>query len=95
MEVAQRPSRTPGASALGFWFSASWLKLSVIRLRSAFIVFCLSEVKSLSHVGLFATPWTVAYNAPLSMGFSRQEYWSGLPFVSLNGYEIASQGCSV
>ena len=34
----------------------------------------------LSHVRLFATPWTVAYQAPLSMGFSRQEYWSGLRF---------------
>ena len=34
---------------------------------------------SLSHVQLLATPWTVAYQAPLSMGFSRQEYWSGLP----------------
>ena len=40
------------------------------------------KVKSLSHVRLFATPWTVAYNAPPSMGFSRQEYWSGLPFPS-------------
>ena len=38
------------------------------------------KVKSLSHVQLFATPWTVAYQAPPSMGFSRQEYWSGLPF---------------
>ena len=35
--------------------------------------------KSLSCVQLFATPWTVAHQAPLSMGFSRQEYWSGLP----------------
>ena len=35
------------------------------------------EVKSLSHVRLFVTPWTVAYQAPLSMGFSRQECWSG------------------
>ena len=34
------------------------------------------------HVRLFATPWTVAYQAPLSMGFSRQECWSGLPFPS-------------
>ena len=42
-----------------------------------------SELKSLSGVRLFATPWTVAYQAPLSMGFSRQEYWSGLPFPSL------------
>ena len=41
-----------------------------------------SEVKSLSHVRLFATPWTVAYKAPLSMEFSRQEYWSGLEFCS-------------
>ena len=40
------------------------------------------EVKSLSRVQLFATPWTVAYQAPLSMGFSRQECWSGLPFPS-------------
>ena len=39
-----------------------------------------SEVKSLSHVWLLATPWTVAYQAPLSMEFSRREYWSGLPF---------------
>ena len=40
------------------------------------------KVKSLSRVQLFATPWTVALQAPLSMGFSRQEYWSGLPFPS-------------
>ena len=39
-------------------------------------------MKSLSRVRLFATPWTVAYQAPLSMGFSRQWYWSGLPFPS-------------
>ena len=39
-------------------------------------------VKSLSHVRLFATMWTVAYQAPPSMGFSRQEYWSGLPCPS-------------
>ena len=39
-------------------------------------------VSSLSRVRLFATPWTVAYEAPPSMGFSRQEYWSGLPFPS-------------
>ena len=39
-------------------------------------------MKSLSHVRLFETLWTVAPQAPLSMGFSRQEYWSGLPFPS-------------
>ena len=41
-----------------------------------------SEVKSLSRVRLFVTPWTVAYQAPPSMEFSRQEYQSGLPFPS-------------
>ena len=40
------------------------------------------KVKLLSCVQLFATPWTVAYQAPPSMGFFRQEYWSGLPFPS-------------
>ena len=40
------------------------------------------KVKSLSCAWLFATPWSVACQAPLSMGFSRQEYWSGLPFPS-------------
>ena len=37
------------------------------------------KVKSLSRVQLFAAPWTITYQAPLSMGSSRQEYWSGLP----------------
>ena len=41
-----------------------------------------SEVKSLSCVQLFGTLWTVAHQAPPSMEFSRQEYWSGLPFPS-------------
>ena len=41
-----------------------------------------SEVKWLSCVRLFVTPWTVAYQASQSMGFSRQEYWSGVPFTS-------------
>ena len=40
------------------------------------------KVKSLSCVRLFATSWTVTYQAPQSMEFSRQEYWSGLPFPS-------------
>ena len=47
------------------------------------------KVKSLSRVRLLATPWTAAYQAPPSMGFSRQEYWSGVPpellkFTQLN-----------
>ena len=40
------------------------------------------KVKSLSRVWLLATPWSAAYQAPPSMGFSRQEYWSGLPLPS-------------
>ena len=46
-----------------------------------FLLQCV-KVKSLSHVQLFVTPWTAAYQAPPSMGFSRQEYWSGLPLPS-------------
>ena len=53
------------------------------------------KMKSLSRVRLFATPLTVAHRAPLSMGFSRQEHWSGLPFPSPGdlpdpGIELAS-----
>ena len=48
-----------------------------------FLLQCMKvKGKSLSHVRLFATPWTTAYQAPPSMGFSRQEYWSGLPVPS-------------
>ena len=46
-----------------------------------FLLQCV-KVKSLSRVPLFATPWTAAYQAPPSMGFSRQEYWSGVPLPS-------------
>ena len=42
----------------------------------------LSKLKSLSFLRLFATPWTVAHQAPVSVEFSRQEYWSVLPFSS-------------
>ena len=47
--------------------------------------FSRKKVKSLSRVRLFATPWSIAHQAPLPMGFSRQEYWSGLPFPSARG----------
>ena len=46
-----------------------------------FLLQCM-KVKSVTCVRLFATPWTAAYQAPLPMGFSRQEYWSGLPLLS-------------
>ena len=60
-------------------------------------------MKSLSHGQLFATPWTVAYQALLSMGFSRQGYWSGLPFPSpedlpdpgIEPWSLASQADSL
>ena len=45
--------------------------------------------KSLSRVRLLATPWTAAYQAPPSMGFSRQEYWSGVPLPSLKVGSLA------
>ena len=44
------------------------------------MMFMCVYVQSLSRVQLFATPWTVAHQTPLSMGFPRQEYWSGWPF---------------
>ena len=51
------------------------------------------KAKSLSHVQLLATPWTAAYQAPLSMGFSRQESWSGVPVPSLRKW--CSGGCKL
>ena len=53
--------------------------------------------KSLSRVQLFATPWTAAYQAPLSMGFSRQEYWSGVPLPSpiYSAYKLNKQSDSI
>ena len=44
------------------------------------------KVKSLSHAQLLSNPWSAAYQAPPSMGFSRQEYWSGVPLPSLNQF---------
>ena len=51
------------------------------------------KVKSLSRVQLFATPWTVAYQVPPSMGFSRQEYWIVLPFPSPG--DLPNQGLNL
>ena len=50
------------------------------------------KVKSLSCVQLFVTPWTADHQAPRSMGFCRQEYWSGLPFPSPPGKHALRQG---
>ena len=49
-------------------------------------------VKSLSRVRLFVTPWTAAHQAPTSMGFSRQEYWSGVPFLNNSRMTINEMG---
>ena len=57
---------------LSFYIFQNFLQWNIMKVK----------VKSLSRVQLFVTPWTVAYQAPLSMGFSRQEYWSVLPFPS-------------
>ena len=54
----------------------SWILGTLMSM--VLIIVCVYAV--LSHVRLFVTPWTVARQAPLSMGFPRQEYWSGLPF---------------
>ena len=65
--------------------SSSDKKTSPIRLGPPCVCVSVCErvsVKSLSHIRLSTTLWTVARQAPLSMGFSRQEYWGGLPFPS-------------
>ena len=63
--------------------NASFIIKKYSSLNSAFNVeFNVSMLNRFSSARLFATPWTVAYQAPLSMGFSRWEYWSRLPFLS-------------
>ena len=64
-------------SALGLWPQTFSLPMKV-------------KVKSISHVWVFVVQWTVAYQAPLSVGFSMQEYWSGFPFSSLG--DLPDQG---
>ena len=67
----------PGSSVHGI-FQARVLEWVAIAFSNAWK--WKVKVKSLSHVRLLATPWTAAYQAPPSMGFSRQEYWSGVPY---------------
>ena len=62
-----------------YFFIYLTLRIFYHFLKTASYIF---PVKWLSHVRLFATPWTLAYQAPQSMEFSRQEYWSGLSFSS-------------
>ena len=82
------------------WIALPVVQMKVLRTRGLRPLGCraahnnrtiISEVKSLNRVQLFAIPWTVAYQAPLSMGFSRQEYWSGVPIPSptiVNVYKV-------
>ena len=64
-----------------WWKSAvSNCGTSAQSLISSLASVCVCVCYSLNHAQLFATPWTVAHQSPLSMGFSRQEYWSGFPF---------------
>ena len=61
----------------------TWYLNQAAKVARHLLLISMSEwVKSLSRVRLFATPWTVAHQVPPSMGISRQEYWSGLPFPS-------------
>ena len=69
----------PGSPVLGI-FQARTLEWVAISFSNA--LKWKGKGKSLSRVWLLATPWTAAYQAPLSMGFSRQEYWSGVPLPS-------------
>ena len=69
-QTAARPWDSPGKNTgVGCHFLLQCIKVK-------------SESEVLSHVQLFTTPWTAAHQAPLSMGFSRQEYWSGVPLPS-------------
>ena len=66
------------AAHLGFWLLLCSDSSSLIHVSPISPLMC-SCAKLLSHVWLFEAPWTVARQTPLSMGYSRQEYWSGLP----------------
>ena len=64
-----------------FWFLSLWLRGALQQLHWQQWEQCFLFM--LSHVQLFVTVWTVTLQAPLSMGFPRQEHWSGLPFPTL------------
>ena len=70
----------PGSAILGI-LQARTLEWVVISFSNAWK--WKVKMKSLSRLGLLTTPWTAAYQAPPSMGFSRQEYWSGVPLPNI------------
>ena len=61
---------------------SAYNKSNLIENKNKYMLLLLLLLSHFSRVLPFATPWTIAYQAPQSMGFSRQEYWSGLPFPS-------------
>ena len=73
---------TSTKNTMGKKWMKSFSHNTCIRVFTSFVSERKVKVMSLSSVRLFETPWTVAYQAPLSLGFSRQGYWSGLPFPS-------------
>ena len=84
-------ARIPESVAIPFSWGSSWPRdwLNLSLLHSRQILYHMSHQRQLVYiymlltcVWLFVTPWTVAHQAPQSLGFSRQEYWSGLPFPS-------------
>ena len=81
--------RNPMNHSLAYYQLRHYFLLLYVEQLTAFsYALALSEslkVLLLSHVRLFVTPWTVAHQAPLSMGFSRQEYWNGLSFIFSKG----------
>ena len=83
ISIQASPCSSPSHTSMTTWFgtrqSSCWS--SVVHRRGGLGKDSL-VVQSLSRVKLFATPWTIAHQVPLSMGFPRQEYWSGLPFPS-------------
>ena len=74
----RQPTRLPVPGILQAR-TLEWVAISFFNARKWKV-----KVKSLSHVRLLATPWTAAYQVPPSVGFSRQEYWSGVPLPSPN-----------
>ena len=73
---------SPSGSAIPGILQARTLECVAISFSNAWKLKVKVKEKSLSHVRLFSTPWIAAYQAPPSMGFSRQEYWSGVPLPS-------------
>ena len=73
--------REPSTLDLKLYALLVWILLP-LSSTNVLLRFLISKVKSLSSVQFFVTPWPVAYLAPPSMGFSRQEYWSRVPLPS-------------